>query len=88
MDKTIQKGRVCTLVLDPESSSAIEFGNQVFGKVLGEDVIDADRGALNEMYQTQNRLPVVVVEDEAGIKMNIPERDIKKIMCGEEELCD
>jgi hypothetical protein len=88
MNEDIQIGRTCTLELDPESSSAIEFGKEVSGKVIGRDVIDADKGILNEMYRTQNRLPVVVVEDEAGLKWNVPERDVLKIVCGDKDLCE
>ena len=88
MNEDIQAGRTCTLELDPESSSAIEFGKEVFGKVLGRDVVSADRGALNEMYQTQNRLPVIVVEDEAGLQWNVPERDVRKIVCGDKDPCE
>jgi len=88
MNEDIQEGRTCALELDPESSSAIEFGKKVIGKIVGRDVVDADKGILNEMYPTQNRLPVIVVEDEAGLKWNVPERDVLKIVCGDKELCD
>lgn len=88
MNEDIQVGRTCSLKLDPESSSAIEYGEEVFGKVLGRDVVNADRGTLDDMYQTQNRLPVIVVEDEAGLHWNVPERDVLKIVCGDEDLCD
>jgi hypothetical protein len=87
-NEDIQVGRTYTLVLDPESSAANEFGEEMLGKIIDRDVIDADKGMMNEMYQTQNKLPVIVIEDEAGIKWNIPERDVLKIVCGENELCD
>ncbi|WMJ74710.1 hypothetical protein RCC89_16270 [Cytophagaceae bacterium ABcell3] len=83
----IQAGRTCSLKLDPESSSAIEYGKEVSGKVVGRDVVDADKGTLDEMYPNQNKLPVIVVEDEAGLHWNVPERDVVKIVCGDEELC-
>jgi hypothetical protein len=87
MNKEIQEGRTCTLYLNSESSSAIEFGDHMFGKVIGKDVVDASRGTLNEMYQTQNRVPVIIIEDEAGLLWKVPERDVDRIVCGEEQLC-
>lgn len=79
----IQVGRTCALKLHPESSSAISYGAEVVGTVRGTDVIDADRGILNEMYQTQNRVSVILVEDEAGLTWRVPERDVVKIVCGD-----
>ncbi len=87
MDKDIQQGRTCTLELDPESSAAIEFGDSVYGRIIGRDVVDASKGSMNEMYQTQNSLPVILVEGEEGMLWHVPERDVKKIVCGQEELC-
>lgn len=86
-NKDIQEGRTCSLKLHPESSSAISYGAEVVGTVRGRDVIDADKGTLNEMYTTQNRVPVIVVEDEAGRRWNVPERDVIKIVCGDEMDC-
>lgn len=85
-NKDIQAGRICALKLHPESSSAISYGAEVVGTVKGRDVIDADKGTLNEMYTTQNRVPVIVVEDEAGLIWKVPERDIVKIVCGDSEM--
>lgn len=87
MEKDIQQGRTCRLELHPESSSAINYGNEILGKILGRDVIDASKGTLGEMYRTQNRLPVIVIEGEAGIHWRVPERDVVKIVCGDKELC-
>lgn len=87
MEKDIQQGRTCKLELDPGSASALNYGKEMEGKVLGRDRIDASTGSLNEMYPTQKPLTVIVIEGEAGIKWRIPERDIIKIVCGEEALC-
>lgn len=87
MKTEIQEGRTCTLELDPDSAAAIEYGDHLFGKVVGRDVIDSSQGTLDDMYQTQNELPVVVVEGPEGFHWRVPERDITKIVCTDDELC-
>lgn len=88
MHKEIQEGKTCALKLDPESPSAIEFGEEVLGKVLGREQIDATGGTMDDLYPNRNRLNVILVEDEAGLTWKVPERDVNKIVCRDEDLCD
>lgn len=78
----IQVGRKCKVQVHPESGSAIEFGNEVVGVVKGRDQIAVEPDStLKDMYPDNSRLNVILVEDECGANIHVPERDVIKIVC-------
>lgn len=81
------KGKTRVLKIDQESPSAITYGNEVIGKVIGNAELEVNsEETLRELYPNLNRINVIVIEDEAGIHWKIPERDITEILEAE-DLC-